>query len=61
MKALEDAIRCNILDKLEKLNLNGFLTNKKSKQIATLDLIEAISVHYPNLKWVDFQWMYPEN
>jgi Ran GTPase-activating protein (RanGAP) involved in mRNA processing and transport len=54
VKVLEDAVHCNILDNLEKLNLSGFLTSEKSKQIATLDLIEALSVHCPNLKLVDF-------
>jgi Ran GTPase-activating protein (RanGAP) involved in mRNA processing and transport len=53
VKALEDAVRCNILDKLEELNLSGFLTSENSKQIAILDLIEALPVHCPNLEWVN--------
>ena len=57
VKALENAVRCNVLNKLIKLNLSGFLTSENSKQIATLDLIDAISVYCPNLKWVDLSMM----
>ena len=54
LQALENAVRDDLLSKLEKLNLAGSLTNDTSTNAAWLTSFgEAVLAHCPNLKELD--------
>ena len=52
MKALDDAVCCDVLVNLRQLNLTGSLTSVNSEVVASL--IEAVSVHCPKLQRIIF-------